>query len=240
MTKLSMIDAEARRLIGHGPEAEQRAFQAALIDCCEKYWESWRGPEPPQPFAHALWSVTPPLAELFVDMVQKGDGRLADVLAGLPPARGLAALVLAEIERGNAEGIHLAYEAMMLFESPQAGRVYAEQVAAALHAPHPGPVLRRKAAREPLWKALAEVVAHTGRHDLAAVCAVIRLLALPPPTPPDPSLEALRSAMHAVGVHVQRLESSKLYYQLHGHDHKPATLKHLAELLAEIRQKRLA
>jgi len=240
MTKLSMIDAEARRLVGRGPEAKQRAFQAALVDCCEKYWESWRGPEPPQPLAHAHWSVTPPLAELFVDMIQKGDSRLADVLAGLPPARGLAALVLAEIERGNAEGIHLAYEAMMLFESPKAGHVHAEHVAAALHAPHPGPALRHKGAREPLWKALAEVVAHTARHDLAAVCAVIGVLAMPPPTPPDASLEALRTAVHAAGVNVLGLDNGKLRYTLHGHDHKPATLKHLAELLTEIRQKRLA
>lgn len=125
MTKLSMIDAEARRLVGRAPEAEQRAFQMALIACCEKYWESWRGPEPSPPLARTLWSVTPPLAELFLDMDKNGDAHLADLLAGLSPARALAALVLAEIERGNAEGIHLAYEAMMLFETPQAGRIVA-------------------------------------------------------------------------------------------------------------------
>ena len=181
MTKLSTINAESRRLAGRAPEAEQRAFQAALIDCCEKYWEAWRGPQPPQALAQTLWSVTPPLAELFVDMVHSGDARLADLLAGIKPARALAALVLAEIEHGNAEGAHITYEAMMLFESPQAGRVHAERVAAALRAPHTGPALRPPAAREPLWKALAEIVAHTARHDMAAVSAVIQLLALPPP-----------------------------------------------------------
>ena len=173
MTKLSTIDAEARRLAGRAPEAEQRAFQAALIECCEKYWEGLRGPQPSQALAQTLWSVTPPFAELFVDMVRSGDARLADLLAGLKPARALAALALAEIERGNAEGVHIAYEAMMLFESPQAGQVYAEHVAAALRAAHPGARLRPPAAREPLWKALAEIAAHTARHDLAAVSAVI-------------------------------------------------------------------
>jgi hypothetical protein len=127
-----------RRLAGRAPEAEQRAFQAVLITCCEQHWEELRGPQPPQLLARTLWSVTPPLAELFVDMVRSGDAHLADLLAGLRPARALAALVLAEIEHGNAEGIHLAYEAMMLFESPQAGLVHAERVATALRAPAPG------------------------------------------------------------------------------------------------------
>lgn len=240
MTKLSTIDAEARRLAGRAPEAEQRAFQAALIDCSEKYWEAWRGPLPSQPLAQALWSVPPPLAELFVDMVRSGDARLADLLAGLKPARALAALVMAEIERGNAEGVHIAYEAMMLFESPQAGRVYAERVAAALRAPHPGPALRPPAAREPLWKALAEIVAHTARHDLAAVSAVLHLIAQPPPAPPDAALEALRAAAQTAGVRFLGLDAAVLRFEAHGHEHKPATRKHLAELLAEIRQLRLA
>jgi len=104
-----------------------------------------RGPQPPQALAQTLWSVTPPLAELFVDMQRSGDARLADLLAGLKPARALAALVLAEIERGNAEGVHIAYEAMMLFESPQAGQVYASMSPrrCAPRTPVPGCVRRR-------------------------------------------------------------------------------------------------
>jgi len=240
MTKLSTIDAEARRLAGRAPEAEQRAFQATLTACCEQYWEELRGPQPPQPLARTLWSVTPPLAELFVDMVRSGNAHLADLLAGLKTGRALAALVLAEIERGNAEGVHIAYEAMMLFESPQAGLVYAERVATALRAAHPGRALRPPAAREALWKALAEIVAHTARHDLAAVNAVIDLLARPAPTPPDAALEALRAAVQAVGVQFLGLDTNTLRLAVHGHEHKPATRKHLAELLAEIRQLRLA
>lgn len=240
MTKLSTIDAESRRLVGRAPEAEQRAFQAALIANCEKYWEGIRGPQPPQALAQTLWSVTPPFAELFVDMIHNGDAQLADVLAGTKPARALAALVLAEIERGNAEGAHITYEAMMLFESPQAGRVHAERVAAALRAPHPGAALRPPSAREPLWKALAEIVAHTARHDMAAVSAVIRLLALPPPNPPDAALEALRAAVQAVGVRFLGIDAAVIRFEARGHEHKPATRKHLAELLAEIRQLRLA
>jgi hypothetical protein len=236
MTKLSTIDAEARRLAGRAPEAAQRAFQAQLIACCEQYWEQLRGPSPSQPLAQTLWSVTPPLAELCVDMLRSGDPRLADLLAGLKPARALAALVLAEIERGNAEAVHIAYDAMMLYESPQAGHVYAEQVAAALRAPRPGPVARAPAAREPLWKALAEIVAHTARHDWAAVCAVIRLLTRPPPAPPDAALEALRAAVAAAGIRFLGLDTAVLRFEAHGHEHKPVTHKHLAELLAEIRQ----
>ena len=239
MTKLSMIDAEARRIAGRAPEAAQRAFQAALVECCENHWQQQRGPQPALPLAETLWSITPPLAELFVDMVQSGDARLADLLAGLKPARALAALVLAEIERGNAEGVHIAYEAMMLFETPRAGHVHAERVAAALRAPHPSRALRPPVAREPLWKALAEVVAHTGRHDLAAASAVIGLL-VSPPMPPDAELDALRVAVQAAGVRFLALDAAVLRFEAHGHEHKPATRKHLADLLAEIRQLRLA
>jgi hypothetical protein len=73
----------------------------------------------------------------------------------------------------------------MLFESSQAGLVHVERVAAALRAPHPVRALRPPAARKALWKALAEIVAHTARHDLAAVNAVIDLLAQPASAPPD-------------------------------------------------------
>ncbi len=75
---------------------------------------------------------------------------------------------------------------------------------------------------------------------MAAVCAVIQLLALPPPAPPDTALEALRAAVQAVGVRFQGLDAAALRFEARGHEHKPATRKHLAELLAEIRQLRLA
>jgi hypothetical protein len=240
MTKLSSIDAEARRLAGRAPEAEQRAFQAALINCCEQYWQELRSPQPPQPLARTLWSITPPLAELFVDMVRRGDAHLADFLTGRKATRALAALVLAEIERGNAEGAHIAYEAMMLFDTPQAGLVHAERVAAALRAPHPVRALRPPAARAVLWKALAEIVAHTARHDLAAVNAVISLLAQPAMAPLDATLETLRAAVKAVGVQFLGFKADTLSFLAHDHEHKPVTRKHLAELLAEIRQLRLA
>jgi hypothetical protein len=91
-----------------------------------------------------------------------------------------------------------------------------------------------------LWKALAEIVAHTARHDLAAVNAVIGLLAQPVTAPPDAALEALRAAVLAVGVQFLGLNADTLRFAAHGHEHKPATRKHLAELLAEIHQLRLA
>jgi len=38
MPKLSLIESEAARLVGHMPEAKRRARQQALIDLCEAHW----------------------------------------------------------------------------------------------------------------------------------------------------------------------------------------------------------
>lgn len=239
MTRLSVIETEARRLAGRTPEVAQRALQAVLVERCEEYWRELRGPQPAAALAQTLWSVAPPLAELFVDLYTAGDARLAALLEGRAPARALAALVLAEIERGNAEGVRIAYEAMMLFELPAAARGYAQHIAAALRGRLPGPALRRHAAREPLWKALAAIVAHTGRHDLAAVIAVIRLLAAADGAPPEAALDRLRAAVTEAGVNFVGFDGQVLRFDAHGREHKPATRKHVADCLAEIRQARL-
>jgi hypothetical protein len=240
LTKLSFIEAEARRLTERLPEAKRRALQETLIGLCEAHWSEVRGPEPATALAHALWTVVPPLAELLVDLEAAGDARLAELVAGSRPAGALALLVLAEIERGDAEGVHVAHEAMMAFDTPAAGRIYAERVAAALRGRIEGPALHRHSSREPLWKALAIIAAHTGRHDLKALVEVIRLLAAPPGAVPDEALERLRAALRKVGVRFLGIDDKAARFELHGQEHQPATHKRLRDMLAEIRQVRLA
>lgn len=239
MPKLSLIEAEASRFVGRFAGPQRDALTRELVGLCEAHWRELRGPEPATPLAHALWSAPPPLAELFVDLHASGDARLADVLDGLKPARAAALLVLAEIERGDAEGVHVAHEAMMALDSPAAGRVYGEHVAAALHGALPGPASHRHA-REPLRKALAAVVAHTGRHDTRALVAAIRLLAAPGDIGADAALARLRAALDETGVRFCAPENGTVRFELHGRAHAPVSLKRLGDLLAEIRQARLA
>jgi hypothetical protein len=238
MPKLSFIEAEARMRAGRLPGPRRETLQQDLIELCEAHWRELRGAEPATPLAHALWSVPPPLAELFVDLHASGDARLRDALDGLLPVRGLALLVLAEIERGDAEGVHIAHEAMMALDSPAAGRVYGERIAAALRGSLPVPG-RHRGAREPLWKALAAVVAHTGRHDTKALVAVIRLLVAPGNTGADEALARLHAALDGAGVRFCAIDDDMVRFELHGRAHKPVSLKRLSDLLAEIRQARL-
>jgi hypothetical protein len=243
MPKLSFIDEQARRLAGRFPEPRRRALQEALIELCEVHWREIRGPEPATPLAHALWSVPPPLAELLVDLYAAGDARLAELPGGLRPARALALLVLAEIERGDAEGVHIAHEAMMVFESPAAGRVYAERIATALHGGLKEPGRHRRSPRTPLWRALAIITAHTARPDLRALVEVIRLLGAAPgglDACPDEALERLRDALCGAGVRFLNINNDAVRYELHGREHKPASRSRLRDMLAEIRQVWLA
>jgi hypothetical protein len=239
MTKLSLIDDEARRLAGRFPEARRRALQGTLIELCEAHWQAIRGTEPSTSLAHALWSVTPPLADLFVDMHAAGDARAVELPDGLKPARALALLVLAEIERGDAEGIRIAHHAMMAFESPAAGRVHAGRVAAALHGGLSEARLPRAITRTPLGHALAIIVARTARHDLRACIEVIRLLAAAPASTaprPDEKLEQLRDALHETGVRFLKVDDEALHFELHGREHKPLRLNRLRDTLAAIRE----
>lgn len=239
MPKLSFIEAEARRRAARLPGPRRAALTQELVALCEAHWHALRGPVPATPLAHALWSAPPPLAELFVDLHAAGDARLADALDGVPPARAAALLVLAEIERGDAEGVRVAHEAMMTLDSPAAGRVYGARVAAALHGALPAPPTQRHA-REPLWKALAAVVAHTGRHDTKALVATIRLLAAPAAAGADAPLARLRAALAEAGVRFCALEDGRVRFELHGRAHAPVSLKRLGDLLADVRQARLA
>jgi hypothetical protein len=242
MPKLYLIEAEARRLERKLPESKRRVLREALIQLCQAHWHDIRGPEPATPLSRALWSVPPPVAELFVDLQAAGDARLAALLGGLKPLQALALLVLAEIERGDAEGVHIAHEAMMTFESPAAAQVYTERVALAVRGGLEGPHLHRHSAQPPIWRAIAIIVSRTRRHDLGALLGVIRLLAPTPPgaeAQPDETLERLREALAETGVRFLGVDGSVRFEQ-HGREHKPVTRKRLGDLLSEIRQARLA
>jgi len=239
MPKLSYIESEAERLVGRMPEASRRALQQALIELCDAHWPEIRGPEPATPLAHALWSVAPPRADLLADLVAAGDGRLLALL-GRKAAQGFALLVLAEIERGNEEGIRCAHDPMMLFDSPAAGARYAEGVAAALRGGGAALHGHAHAGKPPLWKALASVAAQTGRSDLAAVVSVIGVLASRPAAEEaaDAELEALRNRLDETGVHFLGIDNDHVRFNVHGHAHPPVHVRQLGEMLGEIRQAR--
>lgn len=235
MPKLSHIESEAMRRLGRMPEARRRALQQALLELCDAHWAEIRGPEPPTPLAHALWSVAPPRADLLADLAAAGDARLHGLL-GSNTARGFALLALAEVERGDVEGIRLAHAPMMLVDTPAAGARYAAAIAAALRggaapaAPHP------HTGKPPLWKALACIVAQTGRCDLATAPRVVGLLAAPEGGADPAPLEALRHALVATGVRFVGIDDDHVSLAVHGHPHAPVSARQLGALLGEIRQ----
>jgi hypothetical protein len=110
MTKLSFIESEARRHLRKMPEQELEALRRTLVRLCEDHWSDIRGPEPASGLARAMWAVNPHYADLIVDLYGGADPGFSEAIGHLPPTKTLAALVLAEIERGDAEGARLAYE----------------------------------------------------------------------------------------------------------------------------------
>lgn len=224
------------------PEAKLRAAEQDLSDLCEAHWRELRGSDPTSPLAHALWSVTPPLADMFADLYAAGSSQLAHLLQGHKPAWGLALLVLGQIECSDAEGARLAYEAMMVFESETAAAHYARHVAAMLRLEWQAAPLHRHTSLPPLWKALAAVAAHTRRFDLKAVICVIQLLAglHTASQPMDESLGRLRDALGELGVHFLGIDDKQVRYEQHGRMHKPASLRQVGDMLIQIRQAWLA
>jgi hypothetical protein len=237
MVRLSHIASESRRQVGRLAETRLRTLQQALSDLCEGRWQEIRGAEPAAPLALALWSATPPLSDLYLDLCGAEDMRLQELLDRLTPARGLAVLALAEIERGDMEGVHLAYESMMILDTLTAAHPYTDRVASTLRGGFEAKKLPRKIKREPLGKALAILVDHIGRHDLKAVSEAIRLLASE--SPPDDALEQLRAALLEAGIQFTGIEDDHISFDLHGRPHKPVRLNRLLETLLAIRQARL-
>lgn len=236
MPKLALIESEAMRLVGRLPEPSRRAQQQALIDLCDAHWLELRGAEPAAPLAHALWSIAPPSADLLADLVATDDGRLGGLL-GAKTARGFALLALAEIERGDEEGIRHAHAPMMLFERPAAGARYAERVSAALRGTAPPPHLHAHTGQPPLRKALECIAGHTGRTDLAGVLGVIGVLVARPAAgeAADAQRDALRTRLADTGVAFLGIDDGHVLCAVHGHESPPVRTRLLGEMLGELR-----
>ncbi len=240
MPSLSLIEEEARRLVGGLPESRRLARQDALVSLCEKHWQQLRGAQPDEPLAQDLWEITPSLADLLLDLYASGDAELDDILHGGRLGLGMALLVLAEIERGHEHGVHAAYEPMMAYETLSPSAEMRERVSALLRGTLDPPVFHpHDKHHDAMWKALAIIAEQTRRLDLPAVLMVLRLLI----DAPDPSsgvvdagLGKLQYELDELGVRFVMIEDDHVHFTLHGHSHKPVRIRHLGELLLEIRQ----
>ena len=239
MPSLSLIESEASNLVGRIPEVQRRTLEAALIELCEKHWQNLRGPEPATPLAHTLWTVTPPLADLVIDLYAAGDARLEEIVPAHNLAKGFALLVLAEIERGNEAGVHIAHEPMMAFESVAPRESWLERRSALLRGSLEVPPLHHHDHHTALWKALAIMASDIKRLDLPAVLQAIRLLTTPVEqldVNHDEELEKLRHDVSEAGIRFLSIDDDHIQLQQHGHAHKPVRARQLAEILLEIRQ----
>lgn len=239
MPSISLIEIEAQRLIEPLQEDRRRVLQEALVELCEAHWQELRGPQPAASLAQALWSVTPQWSDLLIDLYAAGDMRLDDIVPGRNLAKGLALLVLVEIERGNEAGVHIAHEPMMAFETAPPPAMWLERITSLLRGTLQPPLLHRHNSHRPLWKALAVIVAHTRRLDLPAVLQVISLLTAPgdQSATPDEALETLRHEVFEAGIRFLDIDDDLVHLEQHNHAHKPVRTRQLGEMLLEIRQK---
>lgn len=240
MTSLSLIENEAQRLVGRLPESRRLVQQAALVELCETHWQSLRGPQPESPLSRALWSVTPPLADLLMDLYIAGDARLDGILPGGHLAKGMALLVLVEIERGNETGVHIAHEPMMAFESATPPDALLERTRALLYGTLEPPQLHaHDKHHDAMWKAMAVIAVATRRLDLPAVLEVVRLLCISTDQADlgaDAALKRLREEVAEVGIRFLEIEDDHIHFEQHGRVHKPLRVRRLGEMLLEIRQ----
>lgn len=236
---LTLIENEAQHLIGRIPEDRRHAMQVALVEVCEAHWIKLRGVEPVTSLVHTLWSITPPLADLCVDLFLNQDSQLWEIVPEHTLTRGLALVILAEIERGNETGVHIAHEPMMAFETTAPPAALLNRISALLHGTLSAPLIHPHDKHGALWKALAVIAAQTHRLDLPAVLAVIHLLTLPADSRrhlPDPELDALHHAVGEAGICFLGSDDEYIRYGQHEHEHKPVRCRQLGEMLLEIRQ----
>lgn len=240
---LSLIQREADQLLGHLPDSRRRELQAKIVALCEQHWLAIRGTQPLTTLAQTLWRITPPLADLLIDLYVKADARLFELLPEHTLSRALAFLVLAEVERGNEAGVHLAHEPMMAFESVRPSQGWLARNGALLHGEIVPPLIHPHDRHGVLWRVLAVIAAHTRRLDLPAVLAVIHLL-IAPADPhhalPDAELDALREEVAGGGVRFLGVENGHIYFAQHEHVHEPVRDRQLGEMLQELRRVWLA
>ncbi len=238
LPSLTHIATEAQRLLKQVKEAHRHELQQDLAELCENHWQELRGPQPASPLAQALWSITPPWSDLLLDLYATGAARLTDLLPKSRLSKGLALLVLAEIERGNEQGVSIAYEPMMAFESTPPPTNWLGRINSLLRGTVEPPVLHPHDSHESLWKALAVIAAHARRLDLPAVLQVIALLTAPPDQAiKDETLEILRHHLDKIGIHFLSIKDDYVHLEQHGHAHKPVRTRQLGEMLLEIRGK---
>jgi hypothetical protein len=239
MPSLTLIETEAQRLSRRIPLTRRRTLQGAVVQLCECYWQELRGPQPQTTMRQALWSVTPPLSDLFIDLYRAGDVRLDEALAGYEPAQGMALLVLAQIENDDEASVHISQEAMMVFETPPPPQPWLERVASLLRGALEMPGLHHHDTHTPLWKALYVIASHSKRFDLPAALAVIQLLLTDQYTSlsvRDHELEILQTDVAEAGIRFLEIAGDHIYFAQHGHQHKPVRPRQLADMLLEIRQ----
>jgi hypothetical protein len=240
MTKLSFIESEARRHLRRISKQNLEPLQQTLIKLCENHWLDIRGPEPVSGLARAMWAVTPHFADLIVDLYGDSDRRFSEAISYFPPTKVLAALVLAEIERGDAEGARLAYEATMLFETPQARDIHTDSVRSQLRGVRPERVRWHKHAHhDPFFRALVMISEQTGRSDSQAMAVAVEYLtaiqASPVARVGDQEVKRILEFLRDVDLIFQGFEEGRIHYTLRGVSKKPISGKRLEEMLAQIR-----
>lgn len=215
-------------------------MQIALVELCEAHWnDELRVPQPAGLLARAVWSLTPPLSDLLLDLHAAGDWRLDAMLPGRNLAKGMALLVLAEVEHGNEAGVHLAHESMMAFQSAPPPAAWLERINALLSGTLAPPQLHAHDHHGALWRSLATIAIQTHRLDLPALLAVIRLLATPGEASAasgDASLTALRNAVLAQSIRFLGIENDEVCFEQHGHAHEPVRTRQVSEMLLDIRR----
>ncbi|HUL13916.1 MAG TPA: hypothetical protein VLU73_17340 [Methylococcaceae bacterium] len=240
MTKLSFIETEARRVMGNLSEQALRTLQGSLVELCEVHWCVIRGPQPTTSLANTLWAIRPHLVDLLVDLYGAADPKLLEALDHVPFTKAIAGLVLAEIERGDAEGARLAYETMMLFESPQARQAHLQAVRSRLYGTKPKTGKWHKHMhRDAFFQAMAVISEQTGRRDLQAMTAAVKLLAETQSSPnamgKDKDLEQILIALRDMGLAFQGIDGDRIHYTLRGVERTPITSKRLEDILAQLR-----
>jgi len=240
MTKLSFIESEARKHLGRISEQDLEGLQRSLIKLSEKHWANIRGPEPASGLARALWAVEPHLAGLIVDLYGNSDPGFFEAVCRFPKTKVLAALVLAEIEQGDAEGARMAHEAMMLSESPQAIEIYTDFVRSRLRGARPEHGRWHKHAHhDPFFRSVSMISKQTGRNDFQAIAVAVEYLsaiqASPNAKEGDQQVKQIFDFLQDMDLVFQGFEAGKIHYTLRGTARKPLSRKRLEEILAEIR-----